>query len=220
MRRTNEDPKEKSNRVLVLILCLAFLLFARIFSCKGQALTIKDLPKLLKQSETDSILKIERLAALKFHKLINEFRIRNHKQPLDWSDVLWLAARNHDVWMWTNDVIGHEEDLGTKYFNGEDTKDRIRYVLKNKGKYYAGENAYCTYQVLGKNINEISENIAKDSFKAWNESKDHNENMLENDYTTHAVAFRITGIGLKKWEHAAWATDVFLTNYSQSVAKQ
>lgn len=154
-----------------------------------------------KKIENDSIFSIERLAAFKFHVKINKYRNDNELPSLKWDEALWLAARNHTVWMNLHNNLMHSEMVNTKYFSGETPNDRIAYVFGSVNhSRFTGENALYNFSAFGKTINEIAENISEESFNDWKNSTGHNKNMLEN-FNIHAVAFILSG---KK----VWATNL------------
>ncbi|MGL5890271.1 MAG: CAP domain-containing protein, partial [Bacteroidia bacterium] len=129
---------------------------------------------LLKQSETDSVMKTERLAALKFHILINQYRKENKLDTICFSDTLWLASRNHCVWMYTNDQLNHIEEENTPSFTGEDPGDRYDFVTNKKGNCnWTGENILYSY-TWAKTIEEIATDMASSSFSTWQASPGHN----------------------------------------------
>lgn len=161
------------------------------------------LPALLKDAETDSIQYIERRAAFLFHQKINEYRLSKSIAALEWDDTLWLASRNHNLWMLKNDKLSHDETKGTPAFTAASPGGRYLYVTSDKGKtQWSGENALYNYSAWGSSAIEIAERIAQASFNQWKASPGHNENMLNPDSYMHGVAFNIDG-------GTAWATDLF-----------
>ncbi|MCU0432649.1 MAG: CAP domain-containing protein [Bacteroidia bacterium] len=157
----------------------------------------------LKQSVTDSVMKTERLAALRFHRLINEYRRENKLDTLAFNDTLWLAARNHNIWMMANDYMGHTEEKETPSFTGEDPGDRYEFVVNGNGNcLWTGEN--CLYNFAsGSTVESAAENIATASFSQWKSSPGHNANMLRDRHWQHGVAFSIGKDG------RCWGTDLF-----------
>lgn len=191
--------------VLLLGLCPAL---------KAQIAENSQLKTILKNASLDSIQKIERLAAILFHDKINAHRVANGKNTLGWDDTLWLASRNHNMWMMANDELAHMQKAGTKSFSGVTPGDRYDYAAKNKGKCsWSGENALYNFSAGYGTIAKNAEHIAEYSFQQWKNSPGHNNNMLNGSSRVHGVAFTIvTG-------ERVWATDLFgRPSYSPIVA--
>lgn len=173
----------------------------------AQVNRVSKIPVLIKAAKKDRKQKIERMAALKFHKLLNAYRMRNKLNELVWDESLWLTCLNHDIWMNTNGELSHEQKSNSKYFTGVEPGDRYDYVTSGKGNYdWSGENALYNYDKEGKTVNEISSNIAKAAFEQWKDSPGHNENMLEKRHTAHGVAFYLGKGG------RVYGTDLFVSN--------
>ena len=170
---------------------------------KAQVFQVSKLSSVIVQCNKDSVLKTERLAALKFHKLINKYRTKNKLDTLEWDDVLWLAARNHSVWMGTNNVLSHSEKEGTRNFTGTNPGQRYEYASSNASDNWSGENALYNWNDEGNSIDEISSEMAQASFTQWKNSPGHDENMRAKASKSHAVAFYLEPQG------AVWATDLF-----------
>ncbi|MBL4669261.1 MAG: CAP domain-containing protein [Flavobacteriales bacterium] len=187
------------------ILCsLIFLLF--LPSINAQISTNKDIAILLKKSEKDSIAKIERLAALGFHKLINEYRQSKNLSVISWDETLWIATKNHNAWMAEADILSHNQYKKNKYYTGSGPGDRFNYAAGgNSPNGWSGENALYNYSAYGKSIKEIAQNIAFRSFKQWKNSPGHNRNMLRKGHVSHGTAFKITN-------DKVWGTDLFSSN--------
>lgn len=191
--------------VLLLGLCPAL---------KAQIAENSQLNTILKNASVDSIQKIERLAAILFHDKINAHRVANGIEKLGWDDTLWLASRNHNMWMMANDQLSHYEKPGTKSFNGYTPGDRYDYAAKGKGKCkWSGENALYNFSAGYGTIAKNAEHIAEYSFQQWKGSPGHNENMLKGSSRVHGVAFTIVS------GERVWATDLFgRPSYSPIVA--
>ncbi len=67
--------------------CLLTFLMAAQLNLPAQVSDASRLVKILQKSETDSIAKIERSAALKFHQLINDYRLESGEGQLIWDDT-------------------------------------------------------------------------------------------------------------------------------------
>ena len=180
----------------------------------AQVYKTSKIPALLKAAKHERKQKIERLAALKFHKLINAYRMKNRINEIKWDESLWLACRNHDIWMSANKELSHDEKKGTKYFTGIEPGDRYIYVTSGKGNYeWSAENALYNYDKKGKTINEIANCIAKNAFEQWKNSPGHNENMLGRNHKAHGVAFYIGKGGM------VYGTDLFVSNVDDKYIK-
>ncbi len=175
---------------------------------------VSKIPLLLKAAKHDRKQKIERMAALKFHKLINAYRHKNRLTDLKWDESLWLTCRNHDIWMNDNGELSHDELKGTKHFTGVEPGDRYNYVTAGKGNYdWSGENALYNHDKEGRTVTEISSNIAKAAFEQWKNSPGHNENMLGKSHTAHGVAFYLGKNG------RVYGTDLFVSNSDNKYIK-
>jgi hypothetical protein len=142
------------------------------------------LEKLLRDAEIDTLLKFERKCAMEFHAQINNYRKRKGIEALEWSDALWLAARNHCDYMHVNGVFAHEESAGKPLFTGINPSDRAGYVSNKRNS--AGENIAQTW-IQKWDAGEI----AAQAFDLWKKSQGHNENMLNKSYKAHGTAVRI-----------------------------
>ena len=179
-------------------------------STKAQIYNISNLSIILSQSKTDSVMHIERLAAFKFHKIINEYRFKNRQDTISWDEGLWLTCRNHNVWMSTNSELSHTEWPNTKCFLGISPNDRYDFTTSKKGACnWSAENALYNYSSKGTTIDEIAEEIASTSFEQWRYSPGHNKNMLGKNHKTHGVSFYIGQNGV------VWATDLFSFSFDE-----
>jgi uncharacterized protein YkwD len=169
----------------------------------AQTHTIYDFTSLINHSKQDSIAKIERLAALEFHKLINEYRKTLKIDTIAWNETLWIASRNHCVWMASADQLSHTQKTNNSNFTGTNPGDRYDYASGGKSSYaWSGENALYNYSANGIDANAIAKNIAKASFNQWKQSTGHNRNMMSRSHGMHGTAFIIK-------DHKVWSTDLF-----------
>ena len=187
----------KTVNVLLFVLLISSGLMAQIFQTS-------QLSAVIKKCNIDSVQKTERLAALKFHKLINKYRKENKIDTLCWDDTLWLTSRNHNIWMGENAKLSHSQTEATKYFTGKNPGDRYNYTTDNKGgSSWSGENALYNYNDAGSSVEEISETMANTAFKQWKDSPGHDENMRAPHSHSHGTAFFLEPDG------PVWATDLF-----------
>ncbi len=187
-------------RLLLLPLFILVVLL-RGFS---QPATVKSLPDVLVESSSDSLRYIERLAALKFHKILNDYRQEKGKHPLLWNETLWLTCYNHNIWMDESGTLSHQQKSGTKHFSGDGPGQRYAYAAGGLAPYgWSGENALYNFSGYGKSADEIAHNIAHQSLKQWIRSPGHHENLLSEKHAMHGTAFRISTSG------KVWGTDLF-----------
>jgi uncharacterized protein YkwD len=167
--------------------------------------TAAQLPELLKKAKTDSALYEERAAAMLFHKLINNYRREKKTDTLAWNDTLWLASRNHCVWMMEKNELTHHQAKGTPMFTGFSPGDRYNYVVNNKGRHsWSGENALYNFSHNYASMKTRIKMIAEKSFDQWKNSPGHNENMLNKGSAVHGVAFVID-----EENDRTWGVDLF-----------
>ena len=184
-----------------LLWCLVMCVFPTIFI--AQTYTVNDVAVLLKKAEQDSVAEIERMAALEFHKLINQYREENGLNTIKWNETLWIATQNHNLWMANTGELSHHQTTSNKYYTGNSPGDRLSYAQAGKTSFgWSGENALYNYSYSGKTKEEIAQNIAQKSFIQWKNSPGHNKNMLSKRHGSHGVAFKLNG-------SVVWGTDLF-----------
>jgi uncharacterized protein YkwD len=185
-----------------LVVC-AFLLSSTLSNVNAQVYSVYDYATLIKTSERDSVAKIERFAALEFHRLINDYRKSKKLDTIAWNETLWIASRNHCVWMMHADNLTHHQKVKTSFFTGQSPGDRYDYAAGGSSNYaWSGENALYNFSANGSNVKDIANNIAKTSFEQWKRSTGHNQNMLNKTHGMHGVAFVVT-------DEKVWGTDLF-----------
>lgn len=101
-----------------LLLTLFFLLACA--NLQGQQYRLAkeaNLPLILINADLDSIEQIERLAAIEFHKLLNQYRQENQKDTLEWNDLFWLSSRNHNLYLlFEEECLTHRQEKNKKTF--------------------------------------------------------------------------------------------------------
>jgi uncharacterized protein YkwD len=185
------------------VLALACLLSTVSLFSQTKTQKSNALKTVIGTAETDSVQYIERLAAYLFHNKINEYRAAKQLPTLAWDDTLWLASRNHSLWMQANAKLSHDEQTGTKLFTGKSPGDRYTYASAGNGKAaWCGENALYNYSADPGTANQVAETIAQYSLAQWQASPGHNENMLYENAFVEGTAFILDG-------QQVWATSLF-----------
>lgn len=183
------------------ILIIGLFQFANV---KAQLYTADSWDKLYTLSKSDSLMRIERMAALEFHKLLNVYRKKDGADTIVWNETLWIASRNHCVWMAENDNLSHTQKTGSRQFSGAKPGDRYAYACGGKADYgWSGENALYNFSANGKTPEQIAKSIASASFEQWKNSPGHNANMLSREHGMHGTAFHIDK------DQTVWGTDLF-----------
>lgn len=168
--------------------------------------TATGLPYFLKQSAIDSTLKLEFLTSVHFHTLLNEYRIKKKLKTYNWDDTLWLAARNHTVWMAENNRLTHLQRKESPFFSGTSYTKRIAFI---DGGYrtsnVSGENALYNFVDCSEcDMETKAKKVAEICFNQWRNSQGHHQNMINKEFVLHAVAF------IFDEDDKVWATDLFL----------
>lgn len=179
----------------------------------------RDLVSLSEEWFENPNLLFERLIAYNFNSIINNYRISKGLQAMHWEERLWLAARNHDVFMSHNTILSHGQSKIKDFYTGSQPKDRILFVCHQLQPYNSGyaENVATTFIEITpprtfilsdfESINEIN-NQAKDIalifFNMWKSSSGHNANMLDPNNNSHATSFLINN-------GSAYATSLFVS---------
>lgn len=153
----------------------------------------KELKHILSLAKNSNTYQLERSIALAFHRIYNEYRIANKLDTLQWSDVLWLAARNHNVYMMQNENYGHIQQEKLGFFTGKLPDDRIDFVQGNKRHLTSsGEGIVGFHTSVLKPEDDISDwslAVAREALYQWQTSPQHNETMLKSVHQFHAVSF-------------------------------
>lgn len=123
----------------------------------------------------------ERLLAQQTHASINRHREQKQLSQLQWNDTLWLAARNHAVYLLLNNLTGHTQQAGKQAFNGQQPEDRIAFLVGETPNYrMEGENVYSQSGFT-------LESMPNNSVESWLNSPGHKANM-ERNYNQHGLA--------------------------------
>lgn len=202
------------------------LIFLCFFSSIAQSQhTISDtiyregsLYALRKNIGTDTLLMLERMASYHFHQLVNQYRVSKRKKTIYWDDKLWLAARNHNVFMVQNlKHLSHSESKSKPYATGRYPEDRMEYVTYGSREFRFGGFENCAVSggmvpgsmdltvFRGETIDDLIDmaiDAAEVFFDIWKHSPGHNANMLEEDHLAHGTSI-IFG------EVSEYATSVF-----------
>ena len=210
------------NIIFVLLFCTPFITFSQFKKPIYDTLYREgDLYALLNNIQNDSMLMLERMVSFHFHQLINEYRMSKGKSTIYWDDKLWLAARNHNVYLLKNNKnLSHSETNSKYYYTGSQPENRVNYVL-----YYSNEfnmagyencavngemipnsydfNAYGEFQ-LDHLVDQVKR-LAEEMFEMWKNSPGHNQNMLDSEHLAHGTSI-IFG------EHAQYGTSIFMPN--------
>jgi hypothetical protein len=205
--------------LFTLVFCMSFVALAQ--SRKNISDTLYregDLYSLLNNIQIDSMLMLERMASFHFHQLINQYRVSKGKKTIYWDDKLWLAARNHNIYLLRNNKsLSHNESSSKAYFSGNSPENRVDYIIYSSGDFKFGgfENCAVSGEMIPSSIDKKAYNIestinlvnfakgsAADMFELWKNSEGHNLNMLESDHLAHGTSI-IFG------EFAEYGTSVF-----------
>jgi uncharacterized protein YkwD len=186
----------------------------------------KNLIELLELSKFNKELQLERMTSLVFHNMINEYRVSKKLKTLFWDEKLWLAARNHNLYLINcSRQLTHTEVEKCGFFTGRYPEDRVDFVTHNSRDFTnAGyENCHLSgflssidqsdleldeidsfLELTWEEMLEKARVSAQDAFDGWRESMGHNLNMLNSDHLTHGTSFV-----LGRTNYVMFATSVF-----------
>lgn len=199
--KNKKNQKQKSKTTTTYTTTSKTIELHRLSKWDDKIMKSDDLAAYMRDLQTDTILQIERLSAFFFHQLINEYRIKNKKKWLLWNEELWIAARNHCVYLLHMGDLAHEQTKEKKYFTAIEPSERYLFVSSSKGSYKAyGENCLLNHHQYY-DIVQISKSIAERSFRQWQNSPGHNATMLSPLFGSQGTAFMINS---------------YLTNYGTS----
>lgn len=177
-----------------------------------------DLHTIFKNIENDTLLMLERMAAFHFHQLLNQYRTEKRKKTVYWDDKLWMAARNHNIYLVQNNKhLSHTESSNKPYFTGREPQNRMEYVTYGSREYKFGGFENCAVSgemepgsmdlnyFNGMSWDDMTETAiyaAEEMFEMWQSSMGHNQNMLNPDHLAHGTSIVFT-------PSADYATSVF-----------
>jgi len=109
--------------------------------------------------------------SLRFYmlKYVNEFRVKNRRQPLQYDSALNVGAFNHSLYLSCHDEFTHiATDSNSKYYTGKTPSSRCG--------MFASENCVRSGCYTDSKMNEV----AKELVEIWERSPGHRANMLGN----------------------------------------
>lgn len=156
-----------------------------------------ELAKILSEVPNRLDLQLERLTAYFFHQKINQYRLDRNLNTLYWDDRMWLAARNHNLYLWKQNALTHEESKEKPFYSGLNPWDRMQYVTYNNYKMESfSENClYFTDHFLTFEADAAME-LAERALVQWKNSPGHNKNMLDPKHFAHGTSFIVAGVYL------------------------
>jgi uncharacterized protein YkwD len=162
------------------------LLSACLNHLRAQPYKVKDLQFLLNDSTSNVVeyIGFSRTVSELFHEKINTYRISKKKKPLQWNDTLWLVALNQSIYIDSNDDFTHKQSPAKSIYSGQTPLKRYQFVMDNPSlSAGCGENIFQWSTAL-----ISAESLSTLMFDSWKDSPGHNENMLNEYYTDHALA--------------------------------
>ena len=115
--------------------------------------------------------------SLRFYmlKYVNEFRVKNRRQPLQYDSALNVGAFNHSLYLACHDEFAHiETESNSKYYTGKTPSSRCKMLS-------VGENCamnYCYADSLNGPLSANERELAKELVEQWERSPGHRANML------------------------------------------
>ena len=113
--------------------------------------------------------------SLRFYmlKYVNEFRVKNRRQPLQYDSALNVGAFNHSLYLACHDEFTHiATDSNSKYYTGKSPSDRCGSTINT----LASENCAMNYCYTDSKMKKV----AKELVEQWERSPGHRANMLDN----------------------------------------
>ena len=111
--------------------------------------------------------------SLRFYmlKYVNEFRVKNRRQPLQYDSALNVGAFNHSLYLACHDEFAHiETESNSKYYTGKSPSDRCGSTINT----LASENCAMNYCYTDSKMKKV----AKELVEQWERSPGHRANML------------------------------------------
>lgn len=197
-------------KAISLLLIILFATMSELASAQQKALVDSicqegDLHILLNQVETNKQLQLERMTAFAFHQLLNEYRASKKLKTIYWDDKLWLAARNHNLYLINcSKHLTHSESDKCEFFTGRQPENRVHFVTHHSRDFAntGYENCYgnvkadpdfedleTSYDLTWEEMMEKAKWEAEDAFEAWKSSMGHNQNMLDSEHLAHGTSF-------------------------------
>ena len=106
-------------------------------------------------------------------KYVNEFRVKNRRQPLQYDSALNVGAFNHSLYLACHDEFTHiATDSNSKYYTGKSPSDRCGSTINT----LASENCAMNYCYTDSKMKKV----AKELVEQWERSPGHRANMLDN----------------------------------------
>ncbi len=190
--------------ILFLVIKTSFFLTAQSDGIQDTIYREGDLPGLLGGIENDKMLQLERMTALEFHHLVNAYRAEKGKKTIFWDDKLWLAGRNHNMYLFAYcKTLTHNEANKGNRFTGSTPENRVHYVTyQSKDHTMTGfENCAASNTLTPAPLDltfastlsytemlEIARSDAEEMFDLWKHSPGHNQNMLESNHLAHGTS--------------------------------
>ena len=113
--------------------------------------------------------------SLRFYmlKYVNEFRVKNRRQPVQYDSALNVGAFNHSLYLACHDEFTHiATDSNSKYYTGKSPSDRCGSTINT----LASENCAMNYCYTDSKMKKV----AKELVEQWERSPGHRANMLDN----------------------------------------
>lgn len=111
--------------------------------------------------------------SLRFYmlKYVNEFRVKNRRQPVQYDSALNVGAFNHSLYLACHNEFTHyATESNSKYYTGKSPSDRCGSTIDT----FASENCAMNYCYADSKMKEI----AKKLVEQWERSPGHRANML------------------------------------------
>ena len=120
--------------------------------------------------------------SLRFYmlKYVNEFRVKNRRQPLQYDSALNVGAFNHSLYLACHDEFTHiATDRDSKYYTGKSPSDRCGSTINTLATENCAMN-YCYADSLNGPLSTNERELAKELVEQWERSPGHRANMLGN----------------------------------------